>query len=161
MPVVAEGIRIVPVGPGDDERLRTLIAGLDARSLFRRYFTGGVDVDAAVQWAAHPERSGAVGLLALAGEEVAGHGVLVPSPSGEGAAEVAFEVAAPWRRHGVASALLEALLETAAARGIARVTAEVLAENGDMLAVFAEHGASITRVDGATLRAALTPPAAR
>jgi acetyltransferase len=149
-------IRIVPIGPGDDERLRALIAGLDDTSLFRRYFTGGVDLDAAVRWAAHPEQAGAVGLLALAGDEVAGHGVLVPSPEpGDPTAEVAFEVAAPWRRHGIASRLLEALLVAAAARGMTHVGAEVLAENLDMIAVFREHGASLERADGSVLRATL------
>ena len=61
-------------------------------------------------------------------------------PTGDGRAEVAFEVAAQWRRHGIASALLDRLLDEAADRGLREVYADVLPENADMLAVLREHG---------------------
>jgi GNAT superfamily N-acetyltransferase len=55
-------------------------------------------------------------------------------------AEVAFEVAEPWRRRGVAGQLLEALVAAAARTGVRELSAEVLEENADMLAVLREHG---------------------
>jgi GNAT superfamily N-acetyltransferase len=48
---------------------------------------------------------------------------------------VAFEVAAPWRRHGIAGALLERLLDAAGERGLREIYADVLPQNADMLAV--------------------------
>jgi GNAT superfamily N-acetyltransferase len=64
--------------------------------------------------------------------------VLVPLSSGRG--EVAFEVAAPWRHHGIAGALLERLIAAAGAHDLREVYADVLPENTDMLAVLREHG---------------------
>jgi GNAT superfamily N-acetyltransferase len=123
---------------GDEPVIERLLGGLDAQSRYRRWFTGGVDIRGAEEWAAHPERVGGVGLLAFIGEEPVGHAVLIPTPDGRG--EVAFEVAAPWRRHGIASALLRRLIAAAAERGLRAVYAEVLPENADMLAVMREHG---------------------
>jgi GNAT superfamily N-acetyltransferase len=153
------GLRIRPIGPGDETAVDDLLAGLDEESRFRRWFTGAIDVHEQARWAAHPERVHAVGLLAFIGEEVVGHAVLVPIDAH--AAEVAFEVAAPWRHHGVAGHLLEALCEVARARGMDTLHAEVLALNADMLAVFREHGPVTEQiVDGAVaVDLPLGPPA--
>jgi len=131
-------IRIREVGPGDEAAIERLLGGLDAESRRRRWFTGGVDIGRAEDWAAHPARFSAVGLLAFVNAEPAGHAVLVPLAEGRG--EVAFEVAADWRRHGIAGALLERLLDVAAARGLREIYADVLPDNADMLAVLREHG---------------------
>ena len=108
------------------------------RSAYKRWFTAGVRVEQAVDWAAHPAAHDAVGLVATIGPEVVGHGVLVLDGAGSG--EVAFEVERAWRHHGVASALLRWLERIARARGLARIGATVLIENTPMLAVFREHG---------------------
>jgi GNAT superfamily N-acetyltransferase len=126
------------VRPGDEAAIDDLLGGLDAESRYRRWFTGGVDIRGAEDWAAHPERVAGVGLLAFIGEQPVGHAVLIPT--GDGRAEVAFEVAAQWRRHGIAGALLERLIDEAADRGLREVYADVLPENADMLAVLREHG---------------------
>lgn len=131
-------VHIREVRAGDEAVIERLLGGLDAESRRRRWFTGAVDIRKAEDWAAHPERSCAVGLLALADGEPAGHAVLVALADGRG--EVAFEVAAAWRRHGIAGALLERLLDVAAARGLHEIYADVLPENADMLAVLREHG---------------------
>jgi GNAT superfamily N-acetyltransferase len=99
-------LRIREVCAGDEAAIERLLGGLDAVSRYRRWFSGGVDIRGAEEWAAHPERVDAMGLLACMGDEPVGHAVLIPS--GDGRAEVAFEVASPWRRHGIASALLPA-----------------------------------------------------
>jgi len=135
----AAGVRIREIVAGDEDRIAELLDGLDATSRRRRWFTGAVDVRRAADWAAHPERCSALGLVAFAGEEeLVGHAVLVALADGR--AEVAFEVAAPWRHHGIAGTLLRRLIEEAAVRGLHEVHAEVLPDNADMLAVLREHG---------------------
>jgi GNAT superfamily N-acetyltransferase len=131
-------ITIRELRAGDETAIDHLITGLDPESRFLRWFSAGVDIHAAVDWAAHPARCGAVGLLALAGEEPVGHAVLIVLHDGRG--EVAFEVAAPWRHHGIAGGLLERLLAIAAARGLREIYADVLPGNRNMLAVLREHG---------------------
>jgi GNAT superfamily N-acetyltransferase len=138
MPVADAKIRIRAVRAGDEAALDRLIGGLDPRSRFLRWFSAGVDIRRAADWAAHPDRFDAVGLLAFAGEEPVGHAAIIPLADGRG--EVAFEVAAPWRHHGIAGALLERLLQIAGARGLREIYADVLPENADMLAVLREHG---------------------
>ena len=133
--------------PDDDAAaLEALLSGLDAHSRYTRWFTCAVDVRRAADWAAHPERQHAVGLVAIAGDLVVGHAVLVPA--GEHTAEVAFEVAAEWRHQGIAGHLLDALMHAGRERGLDTLVAEVLAENSEMLAVFHEHGGACRRVDG-------------
>ena len=61
------------------------------------------------------------------------------------AAEVAFVVADAFQRRGIGTRLLEQLSERAAAVGIERFVAEVLAENSQMLRVFEAVGFESTR----------------
>ena len=97
-----------------------------------------------------------VGLLAFIDDQPVGHAVLIRT--GDGRAQVAFEVAAQCRRHGIASALLERLLDEAAAGGLREVYADVLPENADMLAVLREHGQHSESHDGATVIVTLPAP---
>jgi GNAT superfamily N-acetyltransferase len=138
MLAAGQNIRIREVRAGDEDAIVRLLGGLDAQSRYRRWFTAGVDIVKAEDWAAHPKRAHAIGLLAFISAAPAGHAVLIPLADGRG--EVAFEVAAPWRRHGIAGALLDRLLEVAADRGLREIYADVLPENADMLAVLREHG---------------------
>ena len=144
------------VGAGDEAAIDELLGGLDAQSRYRRWFTGGVDIRGAEDWAAHPERMAGVGLLVFSADRPVGHAVLVPT--GDGRAEVAFEVAAQWRRHGIASALLERLLEEAADRGLREIYADVLPENADMLAVLREHGEHVESRRGGIVVVTLPAP---
>jgi len=144
------------VRAGDEGAIDELLGGLDAESRYRRWFTGGVDIRGAEDWAAHPERMAGVGLLVFIGDRPVGHAVLVPT--GDGRAEVAFEVAAQWRRHGIASALLERLLDEAADRGLREVYADVLPENADMLAVLREHGEHVESRRGGIVVVTLPAP---
>ncbi|HEX6389502.1 MAG TPA: GNAT family N-acetyltransferase, partial [Solirubrobacteraceae bacterium] len=145
--VVPALITIREIHPGEDAPgLEALLSGLDARSRYLRWFSGAVDVHRAARWAAVPERQHALGLVAVADNEIVGHGVLVPLDDDR--AEVAFEVAESWRHHGIAGGLLDALAAAGRERGLRLLTAEVLAENADMLAVFREHGARCSRGEG-------------
>lgn len=140
------GVTFREVGPGDEAAIEHLLGGLDLESRYLRWFTGGVDVLAAEDWAAHPDRHAALGLLAFAGSEAVGHGTLIPASGGRG--EVAFEVAAGWRHRGIAGALLRRLMEAAQTRGLRELYAEVLSENADMLAVMRESGPHVESRDG-------------
>jgi len=139
-------VRIREVRAGDEAAITRLINGLDTESRYMRWFTGAIDIRQAADWASHPERFCAVGLLAIAAGEPVGHAVLIPLADGRG--EIAFEVAAPWRHHGIAGALLEQLLAVAAVRGLREVYADVLPDNADMLAVLREHGDHAESCDG-------------
>lgn len=153
------GVSIHEVRPGDEAAITQLIGGLDAQSRYRRWFTWGVDIGRAADWAAHPMAHHAVGLLALVGTEPVGHAVLVPSADGCG--EIAFEVAAPWRHHGIAGTLLARLLVIARARGLHELFAEVLPENADMLAVLREHGDHAESARGGVVTVTVPVPAGR
>jgi GNAT superfamily N-acetyltransferase len=143
-------VDIRPVRPEDLGRLEALLAGLDDRDRFRRWFTNAIDVHRAAAWAAHPQEQNAVGLVATApGGELIGHAALVPI--GDARAEVCFEVAGPWRHHGVAGRFLDKLESSAAERGYSAIVANVLAENRDMLAVLREHGRWRERPEGSVL----------
>jgi GNAT superfamily N-acetyltransferase len=157
MLVAGEHVRIREVRAGDEDAIERLLGGLDAQSRYRRWFTAGVDIAKAQDWAAHPGRVHAVGVLAFADAEPAGHAVLIPLADGRG--EIAFEVAADWRRHGIAGALLERLLEVAADRGLREIYADVLPDNADMLAVLREHGTHAeTHADGVVTVTLPVPP---
>jgi len=132
-------VSVRPVAPGDLPALDSLLSALDSRSRYRRWFTAAADVHRAAAWAADPGREGAVGLVAVSPEgELVGHAALVPMDDAR--AEVCFEVAAPWRHHGVAGGLLAELARRALDQGLLTLVAEVLPANADMLAVLREHG---------------------
>ncbi|MGI8623545.1 MAG: hypothetical protein ACR2NB_08665 [Solirubrobacteraceae bacterium] len=57
-------VRIREIRDGDEGAITQLLDGLDSTSRYLRWFTGGADVRKAADWAAHPERASAVGLLA-------------------------------------------------------------------------------------------------
>lgn len=144
-----------PVAPGDLPGLDGLLAGFDEQSRYRRWFTPAIDIHRAAAWAADPGREHAVGLVAVApAGEIVGHAALVPI-DGE-RAEVCFEVAAPWRHHGIAGALLSALERDAVGRGLRTFVAEVLAENSDMLAVLREHGSCQEHREGSVVELRMT-----
>jgi acetyltransferase len=155
--LVTPPVLIREIHAGDEDAIGRLLDDLDPESRRLRWFTGAVDIRLAADWAAHPERCRAVGLLAFAGDRLVGHAALVPAADGRG--EVAFEVAAAWRHHGIAGAFLERLLDAAAARGLREVYAEVLPDNADMLAVLREHGEHAeSRDEGVLILTLAVPP---
>jgi len=70
---------------------------------------------------------------------------LIPGGS---SAEVAFVVREDRRRHGMATALIEALLGIAGSRGLATLEAQVLRENQPMLEIFGRLGGVRTAIPG-------------
>lgn len=69
---------------------------------------------------------------------VLGHGVLIPSAPGT--AEVAFAVADVDQHRGVATLLLEYLVDEAVRSGLAKLTAEVASTNHKMVVPASPHG---------------------
>ena len=91
------------------------------------------------------ERGALVGTLADDGEE---RMVALASYSrlrDPAAAEVAFIVADEHQRRGIGTRMLEQLAERAAAVGIERFVAEVMADNAPMLRVFEDAGFGVSR----------------
>ena len=87
-------------------------------------------------------------------------GVASYEPSGPGPAEVAFAVPDDMHGRGIATLLLEHLVSIGRERGLHSFTAEALAENQSMLAVFADAGLPVHRTitDGAVSYTHLTLP---
>jgi RimJ/RimL family protein N-acetyltransferase len=79
------------------------------------------------------------GLVAVAGDEIVG--ILHVQPSGHGYAEIGMLVARAWRGRGVGSALMEAAIEWARARGdIHKLSLGVFAHNAAGLALYKKFG---------------------
>jgi protein lysine acetyltransferase len=136
-----------PLLPDDRDDIAALIGRQDRSWLRSRFFVAApppartlahlvdidyVDhfawvVDASASGAAGADRAIAVGRYVRAGDHAT--------------AEVAFGVAREHQGRGIATLLLGALAVTAATTGIATFTAEVLADNAPMLAVFRRVGA--------------------
>ena len=131
-------------------RLERAFAQLDRETIYTRYFShrkGLMDADRAT--IAHVDFVDRADLLVTVGEGddevVIGSGMYVIDPRADPqSAEVAFVVDEDYRGQGLASALLAALVEIARRHGLRRFTAEVLAHNAPMLAVFKRCGLPMT-----------------
>jgi acyl-CoA synthetase (NDP forming)/GNAT superfamily N-acetyltransferase len=130
----------------DVARLRAFLASLSDESRWFRFFSAGVNLDAAARSAASPD---GLSLLALRDGAVAGHGTYIRAAPGR--AEVAFAVADAWHGHGIATVLLAHLAHAASAEAIETFTATVLSANHRMLGVFHDSGfpVSARRSEGA------------
>lgn len=90
-------------------------------------------------------------------ERIVGSGRFVASDANDRTAEVAFMVEENFHGQGVAGRLLKELAVIARKRGITALTAEVLAGNKPMLAVFAKSGLSMSkRRDGGVVHVTLS-----
>src|ERR1700760_4886372 len=132
--------RVRPVVPGDAPALKEFLAGLSEQSRWLRYFTMGVNLDAAARAASAGDRPEGYGLVVTTGarERIGGHAVFELERPGR--AEVAFAVADEMQGRGLATVLIAHLAQVASARGIDTFTAIVLPENRRMISVFRESG---------------------
>jgi GNAT superfamily N-acetyltransferase len=139
-------VYVRPIRPDDAARLVAFHEHLSFESIYRRFFS------------VHPELSDAevtrftcvdyVDRLALVVEEndrLMAVGRYDRTP-GTTEAEVAFVVADEYQHHGIATTLLEHLAKAAWQNGIKTFIASTLAENREMLHVFAESGFQVSRV---------------
>jgi GNAT superfamily N-acetyltransferase len=141
----------------DRARMAQAIRGLGRESIYTRLFSycnelTEAGLDRVMRF--DPEREVALVVTAGTGadEAIVGSGRYVVSGTGH-SAEVAFVVAEDWQRLGIAGRILGHLAAIARERDITEFTADVLAENRSMLAVFAHCGAPMRtrREDGVLL----------
>ena len=143
---------IRPMNPDDRGRIVAAFAQLDPNSIYTRYFT---------HMKALPERTldrlkdidfeHLAGLVVTIGsgedEVVIGSSTYVAfdTPDGSKAAEVAFTIEEDYQGNGLASRLLETMIEIARRHRIVRFEADVLAGNAAMLAVFDRCGLAMRK----------------
>jgi acetate---CoA ligase (ADP-forming) len=136
--------RLRPPRTGDAAALVAFVRALSPRSLYYRFHGYPSVNERLVEPFLEPdwhERGHLVGELHGRVVALASY-VRLRDPT---AAEVAFLVADEYQRRGIGTRLLEQLAERAAAVGIERFIAEVLAENSQMLKVFEAVGFETTR----------------
>jgi GNAT superfamily N-acetyltransferase len=137
-------VSVRPAGVDDEAAILRFLTHLSAESRRRRFFTAAVDLRAET----HRELAVAAvdhhALLAWSTDrEVVGHAIYVRMPLAT-RAEVAVEVAEDFHHLGLATQLVIRLAQDAEERHIARFFADVLPENGDMLAVFRDAFATVS-----------------
>jgi RimJ/RimL family protein N-acetyltransferase len=135
----------------DRERLVTAFQGLDRQTIYTRYFSFRKNIsETEFQRLEEADFSRYILLVATLGsgnEEtiIAGASCVVTDATGPvPTAELAFMVEEDYQRQGLAGQLLAAICGLARRRGIARLEADVLAENPAMLAVFRRSGLPTT-----------------
>lgn len=132
-------------------RLDRAFAQLDRQTIYTRFFghrKGLTDAERAA--IARNDFVRRAHLLVTVGEGddevVIGSGLYVVDREADpSSAEVAFVVEEDYQGLGLAGALLRALVDVARRHGLRRFTAEVLAHNAPMLAVFKRCGLPMTR----------------
>ena len=139
-------VTIRAIHPDDRDRLVNAFVALEPQTIRLRFFypkQSLTDNDLLqLQTIDYQRRVALAATVQNAGEEVIiGFGEYVAS--GE-SAEIAFVVEEDWQGRGIASRLLQHLICIAHQRGVGQFEAEVLKENGPMLAVFRHSGLPMT-----------------
>ncbi|MBB5960001.1 acyl-CoA synthetase (NDP forming)/GNAT superfamily N-acetyltransferase [Saccharothrix tamanrassetensis] len=145
--VLSDGgtVHLRPITPDDAEKLLAFHGRLSERTRYYRYFGPYPRMPQrdVVRFSTvdHVDR---VAIAALLGDDIVGVGRYDRLGGGD-SAEVAFVVEDVHQGRGLGSILLEHLAAAARERGLSRFTAEVLAENGQMVRVFRDAGYSVSR----------------
>jgi|SRR5579863_3524990 len=142
-------IRIRAIGANDQELLHEHFRGLSQRSIYFRFMGFKRDLSAKdLKWLTELDFNDHVGLAATitenGRERFVGIGRYLRGKDRH-RAEVAFAVLDDYQGNGIGTLLLEHLAVIARAGGIAELEAEVLADNHQMLEVFAHSGFTIRR----------------
>ncbi len=146
-----ETLRLRPPRHEDADELVDFFRALSSQSLYRRFHGFPTIRPQMVEQVLDPdweERGALLGTFTVEGEErivALGNYIRLREPS---VAEAAFAVADAYQNRGIGTRLVEQLAERAAATGITRFVAQVLAENRDMLGVFEASGFELTREVG-------------
>ena len=139
-------VHVRPVRPRDDrEALKKFLERLSPDSRSLRFFSLGVNLDGAAQWAADVDYHRRFGLVALGGrrQAIVGHASFNRDDPDDDRAEVAFEVADAYQGNGLGTILLAHLAEAAEEQGVSVFEAEVLPHNHRMVEVFRESGFAV------------------
>jgi acyl-CoA synthetase (NDP forming)/ribosomal protein S18 acetylase RimI-like enzyme len=135
-------VHLRPITPEDGPALRAFHRSLSAQTVYFRFFSAKPELtDRDVDYFTGVDHVDRVALVALDQGELIGVGRF--DALGDGRAEVAFIIHDSMQGRGLGSVLLEHLAAAARERGIRRFVAEVLPENGRMLATFREAGYEI------------------
>lgn len=133
--------------PEDIGRIVDAFKGLDADSIYLRFFAPKKEISAA-EIKRFQETDFIHRVILLCTLQRDDKEIVIASGSyvrdGEGAAEVAFIVEEDFHRLGIAGRLMKHLGKIATAAGIKRFTAEVLPRNDAMLQVFGRCGWPMT-----------------
>lgn len=132
-----------PIRPSDEDALQAFHMAQSQKSTYFRFFAPLQRLpDAELHRFTHVDHHDRVALVAVVEIDDVEHIIAVArfDRTGENTAEVAFNVSDAHHGRGLGSVLLEHLAAAARERGIHRFTAEVLPQNGKMLAVFREAG---------------------
>lgn len=143
-------VTIRTIRPDDKDRLVKAFLALEPQTIRLRFFFAKRSLtDADLRRLQKMDYEHHVGLAATvqnASEEVIiGFGEYVARDQ---SAEIAFVVEEDWQGRGIASRLLQHLIGIARERGVLQFEAEVLKENGPMLAVFRHSGLPMTAHSG-------------
>lgn len=131
-----------PLSPDDGPALHSLHERVSDEALRMRFFS--VARRSAHQYVEHVLASTETdALVAEAGGRLVA--LATAEPTGPGAREVAFLVDDAHHGQGLGTLLLEHLAAQARDQGVRKLEAEVLAENREMLTVFADAGFEVTR----------------
>ncbi|MEV0681580.1 GNAT family N-acetyltransferase [Actinosynnema sp. NPDC050436] len=145
--VLSDGgtVHLRPITPDDAEKLLAFHGRLSERTRYFRYFGPYPRMPQRdVERFSTVDHADRVAFTALLGDDIVAVG-RYDRLGGGGSAEVAFVVEDGHQGRGLGSILLEHLAAAARERGLSRFTAEVLAENGQMVRVFRDAGYSVSR----------------
>src|SRR5512143_1856549 len=156
-------VTIRPLRDDDRDKVANAVRHLDRESIYTRLFSYRTELtDAGLDriMRVDPERDAMLVVMRGVGTDetliASGRFVGAATP-GERSAEVAFLVEEDYQGLGISGRLLEQLAAIARQRGLSALTAEVLAENKAMLAVFAKSGLPMrTRREGGVVHVALS-----
>ncbi|NLF04239.1 MAG: GNAT family N-acetyltransferase [Actinomycetales bacterium] len=144
--VLRDGVpaHLRPIAPSDADALQAFHVGQSERSVYLRFFAPMERLSPAdLERFTHVDHRDRVALVVVAPGEGTVERIIAVGRFdrvGTSSAEVAFTVADAHQRRGLGSILLEHLAAAGRELGIAEFTAEVLPQNGAMLAVFREAG---------------------
>jgi RimJ/RimL family protein N-acetyltransferase len=143
-------VTIRAIRPGDKGMLLEAFKGLEASSIYTRFFGPRKDLtDRELIEATEIDFIRTVALVACvqenAGERIIGGGrySALEGPDPPSAAEIAFVVEEDYHGQGIASILLKHLLLIGRQQGISQFEADVLHANKKMLRVFERSGLSV------------------
>jgi acetyltransferase len=157
-------VHIRPIRPDDAARLVVAYSRLSAHSAYQRFFATMRRLPP--DWARFLATVDYQRRLALVAERPSENGpellgVARYEPSDDGTPEVAFVILDAWQNQGLGTMLFHALLEAAAARGLRRFRAYVLADNARMLDLISRFAdVQHRRRDGAVIELVFAPRSA-
>jgi len=147
--LLADGtaVEIRAATPGDFTLVKSMHAAMSPDNQYRRFFDlSKLSAEREAERVCRMPAPDHAALLALKGGELVGVGTY--EIAGKDTAEIALAVADDMHGRGVGTLLLEHLGSAARRQGVRRLTGPVLAENAEMLKVFADAGLSVQRHRG-------------